>query len=300
MKRLSLLVLHLSLFGVSAHRKGLDCDFETRNLRTIQSLYNLTIFPNNVPVIKKGTSAFPPGILANEISGRVTPVGAFGDLDGSIEYFIGLAPVPTKQNPTIFSEAKIVEFNSGCSDVATSTVYLKLSKVDIANPTVPIQFVTYLKQIAFWRFNEEGEITHYDAWIPNLQAFVERNFGEPLSNPGAQAGFKQTICGLAMQRCVGPNVQWNSLEECLGFLETIPFGTFDYATSNTVACRQIHVILTLSRPNIHCPHVGPTGGGKCVDTDYTTFYFEDEAIFGSPAGSIFICPPKPEDKCCRI
>ncbi|KAH6972594.1 hypothetical protein EDB80DRAFT_596284 [Ilyonectria destructans] len=297
MKRLSLLLLPLSPLGISAHRKGLGCDFEARNLATIQSIYDLTIFPNNVPIITQGTSAFPPGLLASDISGRVTPVGAFDDLVGSIEYFVGLAPVPTEQNPTIFSEAKIVEFNSGCPDVATSTVYLKLSRVDIANPTVPVQFVTYLKQVAFWRFNDKGEIAHYDAWIPNLQAFVEMNFGGPLSNPAAQAGFKQTICGLAMQRCVGPNVQWNSLEECLGFLETIPFGTFDYATSNTVACRQIHVIMTLSRPDIHCPHVGPTGGGKCVDTDYNTFYFGDEAIFGSPADSIFTCPPKHGKKC---
>lgn len=44
----------------------------------------------------------------------------------------------------------------------------------------------------------------------------------------------------------------SSLEECLEFLETIPFGTFDYATSNTVACRQIHIILTLSRPDVSC------------------------------------------------
>ncbi|KAL6414081.1 uncharacterized protein AUP68_00595 [Ilyonectria robusta] len=300
MKRLSLLLLPLSSLGISAQRKGLDCDFEARNLATIQSVYDLAVFPNNVPIITQGTSTFPPGLFANDISGRVTPVGAFDDLVGSIEYFVGLAPVPTEQNPTIFSEAKIVEFNSGCPEVATSTVYLKVSSVDIANPTVPVQFVTYLKQVAFWRFNDKGEVTHYDAWIPNLQAFVEMNLGAPLSNLAVQAGFKQAICGLAMQRCVGPNAQWNSPEECLGFLETIPFGTFDYATSNTVACRQIHVILTLSRPDIHCAHVGPTGGGKCVDTDYNAFYFGDEAIFGSRADSIFMCPPKHGKKCGRV
>lgn len=39
---------------------------------------------------------------------------------------------------------------------------------------------------------------------------------------------------------------------------------------------------------IHCSHVGPTGGGKCIDVDYNDVYFDDEALFGSD--STFQCP----------
>jgi hypothetical protein len=39
----------------------------------------------------------------------------------------------------------------------------------------------------------------------------------------------------------------------------------------------------------HCPHVGPTGGGKCVDVLYNDVYFDDQALFGSPPGDTFIC-----------
>lgn len=39
----------------------------------------------------------------------------------------------------------------------------------------------------------------------------------------------------------------------------------------------------------HCPHVGPTGGGKCVDVTYNDVYIDDDqALFGS--GDPFICP----------
>lgn len=41
---------------------------------------------------------------------------------------------------------------------------------------------------------------------------------------------------------------------------------------------------------IHCPHVGPTGGGKCIDVQYPTDYFSDESLYGEPAGQTFMCP----------
>ena len=43
----------------------------------------------------------------------------------------------------------------------------------------------------------------------------------------------------------------------------------------------------------HCPHVGPTGGGKCVDFDYERSWFSDEALFGDPEGETFQCPKTP-------
>lgn len=39
---------------------------------------------------------------------------------------------------------------------------------------------------------------------------------------------------------------------------------------------------------VHCPHVGPTGGGKCVDIDYRVDYFDDLELFGM--ANPFMCP----------
>ena len=40
---------------------------------------------------------------------------------------------------------------------------------------------------------------------------------------------------------------------------------------------------------VHCPHVGPTGGGKCVDISYPHDYFEDEDLYEDRIGETFMC-----------
>jgi hypothetical protein len=69
-----------------------------------------------------------------------------------------------------------------------------------------------------------------------------------------------------------------------------PFGDYDEVWADSVVCRIIHVILARVRPDVHCMHVRPTGGGKCVDEPYNQGYFDDEALFGQPRGQTFICP----------
>ena len=34
---------------------------------------------------------------------------------------------------------------------------------------------------------------------------------------------------------------------------------------NTLLCRMVHQNMVPLRPEVHCPHIGPTGGGYCVD-----------------------------------
>ena len=36
-------------------------------------------------------------------------------------------------------------------------------------------------------------------------------------------------------------------------------------------------------------HVGPTGGGKCVNEPYNEGYFDDVQLFGQPEGQTFMC-----------
>ena len=43
-------------------------------------------------------------------------------------------------------------------------------------------------------------------------------------------------------------------------------------------------------PQVHCSHVGPSGGGKCTNVNYNDVYFDDQQLFGRPAGDIFMCP----------
>ena len=45
---------------------------------------------------------------------------------------------------------------------------------------------------------------------------------------------------------------------------------------NTLLCRMVHQNMVPFRPSVHCPHIGPTGGGYCDDTpDYVGTVTQD-------------------------
>jgi hypothetical protein len=80
----------------------------------------------NVPIIQNGSKAVPPELFNVNATGRVSPIGNFEGLEDSIEYFFALAPIPSAGNSyMVISNAKIVDFSSGCPEVASSVVYLE-------------------------------------------------------------------------------------------------------------------------------------------------------------------------------
>ncbi|OCL04344.1 hypothetical protein AOQ84DRAFT_226094 [Glonium stellatum] len=115
----------------------------SRNLATIKAIYNLTVFPNNVPFIAQGFSAIPAELFNANATGRVTLLGNFSGFKESAEFFFGLAPVPQAPFYAAFASANAVEPDFG-------------------------KHLTYLKEIAFWKFGQDGAVLAYDAWIPNL------------------------------------------------------------------------------------------------------------------------------------
>lgn len=53
----------------------------SRNLATIKAIYNLTVFPNNVPFITQGFSVIPAGLFNANATGRVSPLGNFSGFE---------------------------------------------------------------------------------------------------------------------------------------------------------------------------------------------------------------------------
>ncbi|KAJ7114956.1 hypothetical protein C8R44DRAFT_984272 [Mycena epipterygia] len=189
-----------------------------RNKATVKKIYDLTIFPANAKIIAEGVSAVPADLFNANATGRVTP--------DSIEYFFGLAPLPTGVPPNgAFTNATLVEFVSGCPDVAASTVYLTASTINADNSTGP--FLTALKQIAFWHFNGKGAVLKYDAWIPSLDLFASILHGIDLYSPAGMSGTIEQICGLRAQTCVGNNTVYSSVADCIQTLTAKPFGRLD-------------------------------------------------------------------------
>jgi hypothetical protein len=112
-----------------------DFDFRERNFKTISSIYNLTVFPNQLPIIQRGGAGVPLGLFNKDVVGRVDPVGDFKGFEHSIEYFFALAPLPQGNGASsAITSYKITEFSSECADVAASVVYLFCSVVNPGSP----------------------------------------------------------------------------------------------------------------------------------------------------------------------
>jgi hypothetical protein len=105
-------------------------EYAQRNLDTIRKIYNLTVYPNNAPIVAKGAAAVPSGLFSQHATGRVSPVGNFSGFSDSIEYFFALAPTPRAEGGLGIYQADVLEFTSGCPDVAASVVYLRTGHVD--------------------------------------------------------------------------------------------------------------------------------------------------------------------------
>ncbi|KAJ7478208.1 hypothetical protein FB451DRAFT_1556975 [Mycena latifolia] len=169
----------------------------------------------------------------------------------------------TAQRRDYERDSSSAEFTPGCAEVAVSTVYLTISTINADGSTGA--FLTTLKQ--------HFDIL-YDTWIPSLDLFV--NFAMAGSagyySPAGMAGTIEQICICAVQAqsqtCVGDDTLYVSPPACVQTLAEKPFGRLDEPLGDSVVCRSIHVLLTKFRPEVHCPHVGPTGGGKSVHVAY--------------------------------
>lgn len=92
----------------------------------------------------------------------------------------------------------------------------------------------------------------YDAWIPNLDAWVQKTSG-PVVTPEQQMLSIFQICAATQLRCTGANTQWESISECVQSLSQRPYGSYDAAWGDNVVCRTIHLVLTQVRPDVCLP-----------------------------------------------
>lgn len=196
-------------------------------------------------------------------------MGNFTDFTESIEYFFGLAPTPdTNAAGIAFHKAEVSEFTSGCPEIASSVVNLRTGKMDLNGTYHPgTKFDTTLKQvrehqrtviivwlitvqIAFFKFNEKGEVIAYDAWIPNLQRWTEISNGVNFGSSLVGWGLPVALCPEIQKRCKDANQQFPSTPECIMSLESKKTGDFNEAWGDNMVCRLIHFQLTIVRPEV--------------------------------------------------
>ena len=100
----------------------------------------------------------------------------------------------------------------------------------------------------------------------------------------AQNKLATSVCSTALKYCTAGLQQYQNLTQCYNFLtnktrfgEAYELGTYfkgffpvEYILTwvtgrNTLLCRMVHQNMVPLRPAVHCPHIGPTGGGFCDD-----------------------------------
>lgn len=135
---------------------------------------------------------------------------------------------------------------------------------------VPITIDTFIA------WDDEGRVLQYDAtfrWFNFLlDAFIAKageRFGtsSPAETVAAlTAVLAKSICQIHDNYCTGENQQYDDNASCLQFLtEGVRFGEDYELGRNTLLCRSIHQQMVQYRPDVHCSHIGLTGGGMCVD-----------------------------------
>ncbi|CAF3955393.1 unnamed protein product [Rotaria sp. Silwood1] len=192
------------------------------------------------------------------LSGRVIPVGTFPSTILALEYLYGIL-CPIRNLPP--RENAIQSFD--LVRIAYDEKYL-ITHIEFIAHLGTNTRMTFFTSIAF---DKNYKVCGYDGQIRNPGLTLD-----PRTNEQREAKIN-TICTVTQRFCTGTLQQYSSFNDCQQFLRTqIPYGTYDRADQGNVICRFVHTYFVPLLPTVHCPHVGPTGGGVCIDKTIDFYY----------------------------
>jgi len=294
-----LLVLGLSLlvpeaFARKAHRRNVHGDSsdddekklnwaklgkltEAREKRSeiqkqiVVDLYHSIIWPNSAQfavAIENGNYSVVERLLTADVQGRISPLGRFDTYVATGEYFFGLAgPLPgtptagRNRVTTILFDKPIFCTQNSCSWRMVATLKDFNTNLSISNYT----------HIGYANFNSRNQICSYEI------TFLGLSRKDAPESPAARNATMNSLCNGIQASCPvsTPLEQFPSFAACVDFMKTIPYGGWGQADQNTQQCRLIHLQLVKANAETHCPHTGPTGGGKCIFHPETSYHGEN-------------------------
>lgn len=219
-------------------------------------------------------------LLAENVQGRVDITRTFDGRELNTEYLFGLfANLAT--SPAFSLLGVPVAYNithfAGSQNIASASTRFTFNFQPL-NLTLSIQIQTWNA------FNAAGEISMYDAnfggwwaWVldtlmgqvqQQLSLLSGKNVTLAQTTEYVQSKLATSICTTAQEYCVGPELQqYENATSCYNFLtKEIRLGESYELGRNTVSCRMVHQNMVALRPAVHCPHIGPSGGGYCIDS----------------------------------
>lgn len=199
--------------------------------------------------------------LSPQLTGRVQPVGTFPTTELALEYLYGLLcsiPNLPARRETV-EKAHLLQAAYGSRRL---TVGFKI-RLDLVSK----------KQLVFvgsFAFDKKFKICGYEAVIQNLGLTLDFPMNTRPAYINGLCQGTQNICPAGT-----PLEQYASFNECVAFLSppNKEFGSYDRGDQDNVVCRLIHLQLAQIAPELHCPHLGKTGGGACTNKP-ASWYFE--------------------------
>lgn len=260
-------------------------------IHSVKGFLNEVIYPNAAQYAVSGT--LPPQ-FADNVAGRVNPVGRFTGETNTLEYFYALAlgdfVARSAQGLPPTNAVLAIDFRYVTCDaknrIATFSTDFFFGDPSVETDPSQIPFQDSIRGIGAVRFNRKEKICGYELTLDRL-GITEgpKNYRETRENqdnfPQIQSGAIQQLCTGIQSLCTGDNKQYDDFDDCINFMtESIPFGDWDNADQDNVICRQLHLLLVPFRPDVHCKHTGKDGGQKCVDKSYTEVNEQDYLFLG--------------------
>jgi hypothetical protein len=204
-----------------------------------------------------------------QVQGRVDITRTFDGDELNREYIFGLFADPDHVSIVGIPIAYNITQFAANDNIASATTVVTFNATTFGI-LIPVTIDTWIE------IGSDGKITQYDAtfrWFEYLLDFLVEGVATKINatSPDQAVAYvsdllAKTICTTHEQYCTGSDRQYTDSEACYNFLTaSIRFGKSYELGRNTLLCREVHEHMVKYRPDVHCSHIGPSGGGYCVD-----------------------------------
>lgn len=176
---------------------------------------------------------------------------------------------------------EIIQF-AAVQNIASATTRVNFTFPAFNNISLPVVINSWTA------WNSAREVTQYDVvfkWFGNLFQTLIASLGGSLEEASKKTVDKlaTSICNTHTKHCNGSNAQYESWDACYRFVtEDIRVGQSFELGMNTLVCRSVHELMVKYRPEVHCSHIGPSGGGQCDDSTTYVERVSDKLDQNSP------------------
>ncbi|KAJ3867149.1 hypothetical protein EV359DRAFT_78870 [Lentinula novae-zelandiae] len=240
----------------------------------LEAIQSFAVAFTNPSSVINGSISSP---LAENVVGRIDVTTTFVGQELNTEYLFGLFVEGASENSTQLigspssytTQSLVVEPPIVAVSLVNNLIYPTI------NSSFPLQIDLFIA------FDDDMKIISYDAilrrWsefftyvVPLLAPQIAKELNSTTTNTTELITMKTAIdvCGMSTEYCTGDNQVYDSNDACMDFMTQIAFGNPWEGGMDNGWCRYIHKNMVKYRPEVHCPHIGPTGGDMCIARDY--------------------------------